>query len=419
MLRSLHRRRIARKGPGGPDRRLSGRRGTEPAGDRRRAVAAARGDTAAAAGSGSNPDGVAEPAGDRRRIAAGGEAAAAAARRTSGLWRGKTIGSPIALLVANQDHTIEQLDEPNCPRPGHGDLAGAIKHLGPIRGVLERASARETAARVAAGAVARQLLAHFGIDVFGYVIQIGPMAVPPRPGTMPEQRALRDRSELYTLDPDQDAQLKTLIDQSAAAGRHPRRAGRGPREGVPFGLGSHTQWDRKLDGRLAQAVMSVQAIKGVEIGLGFESARRPGSEVHDPIHYDPALADGPVAGFHAAEQPCRRPGGGHEQRPADRPPRRHEADRHPGAAPAIGQPCETLRAEPASYQRSDVSPWPRQAAWSRTSSPSRSPAPWSISSAATAWRKCWHDGNCFTGWQERKSSNDSRKGASAKEMQKQ
>ena len=84
-------------------------------------------------------------------------------------------------------------------------------------------------------------------------------------------------------------------------------------EGVPFGLGSHTQWDKKLDGRLAQAVMSVQAIKGVEIGMGFEAARRPGSEVHDPIHYDPALADTPYAGLHPAHQQRRRPGGGHDQ----------------------------------------------------------------------------------------------------------
>ena len=132
----------------------------------------------------------------------------------SGLWRGKTIGSPIALLVANQDHTIEQLDEPNCPRPGHGDLAGAIKHLGPIRGVLERASARETAARVAAGAVARQLLTHFRIDVFGYVIQIGPIAVPSAAGHDPRAAGLaRPKRTLHPRPgpgrPTQDAHRQT------------------------------------------------------------------------------------------------------------------------------------------------------------------------------------------------------------------
>jgi chorismate synthase len=273
----------------------------------------------------------------------------------SGLWRGKTIGSPLALLVANQDHTIEQLDEPACPRPGHGDLAGAIKHLGPIRGVLERASARETAARVAAGALARQLLSHFGIDVFGYVVQVGPIAVPPRPGTLQEQRAMRDRSELYTLDPDQDARLKLLIAGAREQGDTLGGLIEVRAEGVPFGLGSHTQWDRKLDGRLAQAVMSIQAIKGVEIGLGFEAARRPGSEVHDPIHYDPALADAPSLGF---TRPSNH-AGGLEAGMSNAQPIVLRAAMKPIATlerplQSVNLLTKTLRAEPASYQRSDV-----------------------------------------------------------------
>ncbi len=300
----------------------------------------------------------------------------------SGLWRGKTIGSPIALLVANQDYTLEQLDEPNCPRPGHGDLAGAIKHLGPVRGVLERASARETAARVAAGAVARQLLTHFAIDVFGYVLQIGPIAVRPQPGTTPEQRALRDRSELYTLDPDQDAQLKALIAETRERGDTLGGLVEVRAEGVPFGLGSHAQWDRKLDGRLAQAVMSVQAIKGVEIGLGFESARRPGSEVHDPIHYDPPptegkggqapfvrstlravpakgacppfpLADGPSLGFSRGSNHA----GGLEAGMSNAQPIVLRAAMKPIATlerPLESVNLESLQSEPASYQRNDV-----------------------------------------------------------------
>ena len=136
-----------------------------------------------------------------------------------------------------------------------------------------------------------------GIAVFGYVVQVGPIAVRRQPGTLAEQRALRDTSELYTLNPDQDAEFTALIDEAQKQGDTLGGVIEVRVEGVPFGLGSHTQWDQKLDGRLAQAVMSVQAIKGVEIGLGFEAARRPGSEVHDPIHYDPALADTPSLGF--------------------------------------------------------------------------------------------------------------------------
>jgi chorismate synthase len=215
----------------------------------------------------------------------------------SGLWHGVTIGSPLALLVRNHDYKIERIDDLPCPRPGHGDLTGSIKHLGSIRGILERASARETVARIAAGALAKQLLAAFGIEVFGYVTAIGPIEVAPRPGPIPQQRALRDESELFTLDPGQDARLKALIDQIREQGDTIGGLIEVCVEGLPFGLGSHAQWDKKLSGRLAQAVMSIQAIKGVEIGMGFQVARRPGSEVHDPIRYDPALVDTPSLGF--------------------------------------------------------------------------------------------------------------------------
>jgi chorismate synthase len=206
----------------------------------------------------------------------------------SGIWHNSTLGSPIALQVVNKDNKLERLGELERPRPGHGDLTGAIKHLGSIRGVLERASARETTARVAAGALAKQLLRPFGITAFGYVTELGGVKIQAKPGTLEQQRALRDASEIYSLNPDQDAPIKELIDQCGKDGDTLGGIVEVRVEGIPFGLGTHAQWDRKLDGRLAQAVMAVQAIKGVEIGLGFEAARRRGSQVHDPIQYDEA-----------------------------------------------------------------------------------------------------------------------------------
>jgi chorismate synthase len=204
----------------------------------------------------------------------------------SGVWKGQSLGSPIAMVVANKDNKLDRLDDLDRPRPGHGDLTGAIKHLGSIRGILERASARETAARVAAGALAKQLLAHFGITAFGYTVELGGVAIEPQPGSLDEQRALREQSEIYSLNPAQDQQIKDLIDECGKEGDTLGGVLEVRVEGLPFGLGTHTQWDVKLDGRLAQAVMAVQAIKGVEIGLGFEAARRRGSQVHDPIEYD-------------------------------------------------------------------------------------------------------------------------------------
>ena len=129
------------------------------------------------------------------------------------------------------------------------------------------------------------------------MVEVGPIVVGPRPGTIEQQRALRDKSLFYTLNPDRDADISAHIDQAAIDGDTLGGVVEVRVEGVPFGLGSHTQWDKKLDGRLAQAVMSVQAIKGVEIGMGFQAARLPGSEVHDPIQYDPALAGTPALGF--------------------------------------------------------------------------------------------------------------------------
>lgn len=215
----------------------------------------------------------------------------------SGVWRGRSLGSPITLWIANKDAKLENLGDLDRPRPGHGDLSGAIKYLTPIRAILERASARETAARVAAGALAKQLLDPFGIVAFGYVVEVGPIRIRPEPGTLAQQRALRDASAVYSLNPQQDEAVKALIDQCQREGDTLGGVVEVRVENVPFGLGTHAQWDQKLDGRLAQAVMSVQAIKGVEIGLGFEAARRRGSEVHDPIAYDPGQADRRNLGF--------------------------------------------------------------------------------------------------------------------------
>jgi len=215
----------------------------------------------------------------------------------TGVWQQTTLGSPITLGVVNSDYKLERLKDVDRPRPGHGDLTGAMKYLGSIRGILERASARETAVRVAAGGLAKQLLAEFGIGVLGYVVQLEQIETNPRAGSLEELRALRDASPMYTLDPEADPRIVKRVDEATASGDTLGGILECRVEGLPFGLGSHAQWDLKLDGLLAQAVMSIQAIKGVEIGLGFEAARRPGSQVHDPIEYDASQADTPSLGY--------------------------------------------------------------------------------------------------------------------------
>ena len=224
----------------------------------------------------------------------------------TGIWRDTTIGSPIALQVVNKDYKLERLDDLARPRPGHGDLTGAIKYLGSVRSILERASARETTVRVAAGAFAKQLLHEFGITAFGYVVELGGVAIQSQQGTLDEQRKLRDASEIYSLNPKQDDEIKDLIDRTGKEGDTLGGIVEVRVEGLPFGLGTHAQWDRKLDGRLAQAVMAVQAIKGVEIGMGFEAARRPGSQVHDPIQYDETQRETPTLGY---SRPTNNAGG--------------------------------------------------------------------------------------------------------------
>ncbi|MDD3586591.1 MAG: chorismate synthase [Thermoguttaceae bacterium] len=212
----------------------------------------------------------------------------------TGILHGKSTGAPISLWVKNKDYKIESMPELVEPRPGHGDLTGSIKYLSGIRPILERSSARETAARVAAGALGALLLKEFGIVSIGFVDSIGPLSLSSenRDSLTPEEiRSRRDASVVYSLVPDKDEQARELIDRCRLEGDTLGGIIEVRVFNVPFGLGSHVQWSQKLDARLAMAAMSVQAIKGVELGLGFEAARRMGSQVHDPIGYDASKAD--------------------------------------------------------------------------------------------------------------------------------
>jgi chorismate synthase len=212
----------------------------------------------------------------------------------SGVRHGKTMGGPIGLRIENKDWNnanwqVRMAVEPveaeverlTAMRPGHADLAGSIKYgLDDVRPILERSSARETAARVAVGAIGRRLLEEFGVKINSHVLSVGEVrANPPEPLDWDRIEA----SPVRCADPEAEARMIARIDEIQEAldtinGVFEVRA-----SGVPIGLGSHIQWDRKLDGRLAQAVMSMQAVKGVEIGGGFTTASLPGSQVHDVL----------------------------------------------------------------------------------------------------------------------------------------
>ncbi len=216
----------------------------------------------------------------------------------AGVRAGETLGSPIAMLVWNrdwehwQDVMAPEADAPGAerrrqvtrPRPGHADLTGVLKYdRRDARDILERASARETVARVACGAVCRLLLDEFGIEIGSHVVELGGVtAAYHAPLPTPLNRAA-DASPVRCLDPSAEQEMIRRIDAAKAAGDTLGGVVEVVALGVPVGLGSHVSWDRKLDGRLARAVMSIPAVKGVEIGLGFEAARRKGSEVHDEI----------------------------------------------------------------------------------------------------------------------------------------
>jgi chorismate synthase len=223
----------------------------------------------------------------------------------SGIRLGETLGSPVAIWIRNRDHANwevamsvdarpeaddEALRRVFLPRPGHADLVGMLKYdREDARDILERSSARETSARVAAGAVARRLLAELGVSIGSHVTRIGAEAAN-RPEEWPSDlNEASDASELRCLDPAAEARMKRAIDAAREAGDTLGGEFEVITTGLPVGLGSHVSWDRRLDGRLAGALMSIQAMKGVEIGLGFEAARRRGSSVHDEIVADASL----------------------------------------------------------------------------------------------------------------------------------
>jgi chorismate synthase len=215
----------------------------------------------------------------------------------SGVRHGRTLGSPVAVLVANRDYTNweermgpwpvdAEVDEVHTPRPGHADLAGLLKFgHSDVRNVLERASARETAARVAAGGIAKELLRAFGVSVHSHVLQIGSVRAPERPDAGPDDFEAVDESPVRCLDSEAGEAMVAEIDRlrkdnESLGGIFEVRA-----FGLVPGLGSHVSWDERLDSRLAQALVSIQAVKGVSVGEAWEVAGRPGSESHDEIFW--------------------------------------------------------------------------------------------------------------------------------------
>ncbi len=221
----------------------------------------------------------------------------------TGVRKLTTIGAPITMAVWNRDHRLdddERTPPLHRPRPGHADLAGSIKWLTTdCRETLERASARETAGRVAAGALARCLLRAFGIEVFGFVRQVG-QARGRFEVTADNWRQLvapRDASDCYCPDAAADAAMKDFINDQKLAKDTAGGVVEAHVFGCPPGIGTCVNWYDKLDARLAAAVMGIQAFKGVEIGLGFEAAGRPGSQVHDEIFHDASKCDTPTLGY--------------------------------------------------------------------------------------------------------------------------
>jgi len=221
-------------------------------------------------------------------------------RVVSGIRFGRTTGSPVTLIVENRDFknwqmqmSVDPRDRSEAkpvtrPRPGHADLTGLLKYnLEDIREVLERASARETAARVALGSFSKQLVAAFGISVLGYVVSIGQVeAQLPDQISLEQLARITEESPVRVADPDAERAIIAEIDTCKKEGDTLGGVVEVLATGLPVGLGSHVQWDRKLDGRLAHALMSLQAVKGVEFGKGFQAARVRGSQLHDEIGYD-------------------------------------------------------------------------------------------------------------------------------------
>ncbi len=288
----------------------------------------------------------------------------------SGVRRGETIGGPISMLIENRDWpnwqqtmhvgaaapadaTGAKRAPVTRPRPGHADLAGIAKYgRSDVRDVLERASARETAARVAAGAIARQLLTVAGVRISSHVFTLGGISLPDHVVvTFDQAAALPDDSPLRCVDPDVSQQMIEEIDRAREAGDTLGGAFEVIADGVPVGLGSYVQWDRKLDGRLAQALMSIPAIKAVGIGLGPGVASRPGSQVHDEL-----VPDRTGAHVTAIARPTNN-AGGLEGGVTNGEPLRVSAWMKPISTlmkPLRSVDLTTMQEAPAAIERSDV-----------------------------------------------------------------
>ena len=277
----------------------------------------------------------------------------------TGVRRGKSIGSPVTMFVKNKDSRLDDLERTPPvyrPRPGHADLAGSIKWLTTdCRETLERASARETAARVAAGAVAKCLLREFEVEVFGFVRQIGEHATGAdvTPDNWAEMLAARDASETYCPDAAvterQCAVIRQAkIDKDTVGGIVEAHA-----FGCVPGVGSSMDWRDKLDARIAYAVMGIQAFKAVEIGLGRDCAALPGSRVHDPIEFDRSRQGGPTLGFVRTSNNA----GGTEGGMTNGQPVVVRGTMKPISTLLRGLPSidlNTKEAEPSQYERSDI-----------------------------------------------------------------
>ena len=271
----------------------------------------------------------------------------------SGLWHNTTLGSPIAVQVVNKDAKLERLEDLDRPRPGHADLTGAMKYLGSVRAVLERASTGKRPCAWRPAPSQSNCWPNSASQCWATWLSWAGRKIEAQPGTIDEHRKLRDESIIYSLNPKQDEQFKQLIDAAGKDGDTLGGVMEVRVEGLPFGLGSHTQWDRKLDGRLAQAVMSIQAIKGVEIGLGFEAARRRGSQVHDPIQFNESQRGKPNLGF---VRPTNN-AGGLEAGMTNGQPLVVRAAKKPISTlrkPLESVNLKTHEPESASYERSDV-----------------------------------------------------------------
>jgi chorismate synthase len=229
-----------------------------------------------------------------------------------GVRHGRTLGSPVAIEIANTEWPkweSEMSPSPGLPakvltqpRPGHADLSGMLKYgLDDARDVLERASARETAARVAAGTLAKLLLQQIGIDVLSHVVQLGPERVESRALPTVEELLAVDGSQVRCTDPEAEARMVAAVKAAAKVGDSLGGVAEVIAYGVPVGLGSHVHWDRKLDALLAQALMSIQAVKAVELGEGFELAGRRGSVAHDAIRLASHDEGGHLAGGYARD----------------------------------------------------------------------------------------------------------------------